>query len=247
MERYCGYVKRHLHSRRYPWTEIDNFVKHDAQLRNIKVMFGNSEELQFSSHTAKKADESKFPGCEHHLLCLSFVHTLILLLYEDHKMIVMPPHIEEFPLTDNALRNQVGKHFSTRFSVDATETTPAIKISRAVVLRHLPKTISRWGKVRFTEGGDTIKACEVVKQVVDSRDATYCRVSDSIDLVTIVAVSYLLMSPNSTFSLWTVCPIVPMHSLSIKMSSSTDVSSRYMRSRSLQPPNSFLRSRTHSY
>lgn len=63
MERYCGYVGRHVRSRRHPWAEIDSFIKHDAQLRSVKIMYNMSEELLFSRGRKKKYDEATYKGC----------------------------------------------------------------------------------------------------------------------------------------------------------------------------------------
>lgn len=101
---------------------------------------------------------------------------MLILVFLDNDMILMPPHNSNFSLADMALKNQIGKHLSTRLSIERTATTAAIPVSRATVLRYLPDEAERWGKVRFMPEGDTIHAYNVVTMADDGRDASYARV-----------------------------------------------------------------------
>jgi hypothetical protein len=45
MERYCNRLKPAIKSRRFPYASIDRFVLEDAQLTQIKAVYGMADEL----------------------------------------------------------------------------------------------------------------------------------------------------------------------------------------------------------
>jgi len=94
----------------------------------------------------------------------------------------MPPRVILQPL-DREERNQIGKHLSTRLTVEPLQATvnasarSGFQVNRLTALRFLPSGISQWGKLKIEGGGDTIHAANVVHRAEDGRDASYVRVS----------------------------------------------------------------------
>jgi hypothetical protein len=70
---------------------------------------------------------------------------------------------------DADLRRRISLYFVRLFNVQAN-----------VILRKLPNTMTRWGKVRITNGGDKIRAsCAVsAAQARVCRDSSFVRVSN---------------------------------------------------------------------
>lgn len=50
MERYCGFLKRALRSKRNPWQNLDEIVKHFAQLAQLRVKYDLDDELLTTAH-----------------------------------------------------------------------------------------------------------------------------------------------------------------------------------------------------
>lgn len=48
MERFCGHIQRSIRSRRYPWSEIDNYVKYQSQLRIISLKYNLGGQLNLA-------------------------------------------------------------------------------------------------------------------------------------------------------------------------------------------------------
>ena len=83
---------------------------------------------------------------------------------------LLPPHCTETLPT--VTRDRISAALATRYNVHKT-----------VAKRHLPSHIDQWGKVRRTDGGDTMSAALVGHPSIDKRDSTHVRVSDSNQLV----------------------------------------------------------------
>lgn len=64
-------------------------------------------------------------------------------------------------------RSRIAVALATRFGV-----TPA------VARRHVPRCVISYGKVRRTDGGDTMNGAAMVKKGTDGRDASFVRVRD---------------------------------------------------------------------
>jgi len=94
----------------------------------------------------------------------------------------MPPHVLLRTLERDEC-NQIGKHLSTRLTVEPLSATPntaarqGFEVNRSTVIRFLPLAVSQWGKLKIEGGGDTVHAANVVHRAEDSRDASYVRVS----------------------------------------------------------------------
>lgn len=66
MERYCGFLKRGLRSRRFPWANLNNRVLHYAYLEQIGNRYDLTDELELfgrHGHGPSKSDQV-YPHCE---------------------------------------------------------------------------------------------------------------------------------------------------------------------------------------
>ncbi|KAL0565341.1 hypothetical protein V5O48_016681, partial [Marasmius crinis-equi] len=150
MERYCGHLQPAIRSRRFPYRSLDHYVFEEAQLSQIKLVYGLRQELSLR--------ESR--GDPRASLRLSNYPTCILL----------PPHSTEQP-PQNTVKAIAGA-LRTRFTSGGRNPT------LASMLRHLKDgNIERWGRVRRidSEAGDTIRASDLGEQAEDYRDASYVR------------------------------------------------------------------------
>jgi hypothetical protein len=66
MERYCGFLKRGLTSRRYPWANLNNRVLNYAYLEQIGARYDLTEELSiFGMRSAAPSRYDRvYPNCE---------------------------------------------------------------------------------------------------------------------------------------------------------------------------------------
>lgn len=55
-ERYCGKLQRAIHSRRYPFRNLDRFVLKDAALTHATMKFGLQDKLKLSEPTEDRGD-----------------------------------------------------------------------------------------------------------------------------------------------------------------------------------------------
>lgn len=66
MERYCGHVSRNIRSRRFPWSNINEFVLASARLAYIKIKFNCIDELRLGPNKGELPQGSvKLPLCMH--------------------------------------------------------------------------------------------------------------------------------------------------------------------------------------
>lgn len=65
MERFCGHISRAIHSKRYPWAEIDNYVKYRAQLQIITLKYELGDQLNFGKIRSSSSSETslRIEGC----------------------------------------------------------------------------------------------------------------------------------------------------------------------------------------
>jgi hypothetical protein len=63
-ERFCGRLLPQIHSRRHPFSNIDNFVIASAKLSQIKIMYNLDEELSLRPKKAEVIRGSfSHPSC----------------------------------------------------------------------------------------------------------------------------------------------------------------------------------------
>ncbi|KAI9434899.1 hypothetical protein H4582DRAFT_1818363 [Lactarius indigo] len=153
MERYCNRLKPSIRSRRSPYASIDRYILEDAQLTQIKAMYGLADELALQpqrSNLPQGAYRSPYyPTCV--LLC---------------PRVVVQRGTESTSLL-TGLSNLIAAALSTRFGLHVS-----------VIRKYLQQAnIEEWGKVRRvdSEAGDTIHSSGLMKPTADRQDATFVR------------------------------------------------------------------------
>jgi hypothetical protein len=67
MERYCGYLQVHLHSRRFPWSNISRRVLYMAYLSQVTAKFDLGEDFSMASRRLQDGElqrgEKVFDEC----------------------------------------------------------------------------------------------------------------------------------------------------------------------------------------
>lgn len=65
MERYCGFLKGALRSKKSPWANLNNIVLHRSYLEQLDALYDVSEELSTPNHRINglASTEYKFPSC----------------------------------------------------------------------------------------------------------------------------------------------------------------------------------------
>jgi len=73
MERYCGFLKGALRSKKSPWANLNNIVLHRAYLEQLDAQFDVAEELSSPVQRANgiSSTEQQFDSCENSKDCLS--------------------------------------------------------------------------------------------------------------------------------------------------------------------------------
>ena len=160
MERYCSTLQRAvLNSRRHPYVTLDRFIAEDAMLSQLKLRYNLHSELSLQPPKNGMTSYS-IPACEYFDLCESrYIHTI----HSDPSCILLHPHsVDVLP---SATIDRISAALATRYNV-----------RKGTAKRHVPKTIDQWGKVRRTDGGDTMSAALLGRSTLDRRDATHVRV-----------------------------------------------------------------------
>jgi hypothetical protein len=67
MERYCGFLKGALRSKRAPWANLNNIVLHRAYLEQLDAQFDLTEELSSPLRRINglSSTERKVTSCKH--------------------------------------------------------------------------------------------------------------------------------------------------------------------------------------
>ncbi|KAF9256770.1 hypothetical protein L218DRAFT_1022754 [Marasmius fiardii PR-910] len=158
MERYCGKLGPTIRSRCFPFAALARQVLEEAQLAQVKVMFGVSKELSLNGHQPSLGQQGGFFDLAY--------PTCILLPPLD----LTSPEVSELtPLIGASV---------TRFQMDVPQLTVS------TVKSCLGKAkIERWGKVKCIDSdeGDTMRAVEVGKLREDNRDASFIRYEMYVD------------------------------------------------------------------
>lgn len=65
MERYCGFLKAGLRSRRFPWANLNNRILHFAYLEQIGVRYDLTDELELYGRRTRGPSSSElvFKNC----------------------------------------------------------------------------------------------------------------------------------------------------------------------------------------
>ncbi|KAJ4494886.1 hypothetical protein C8J55DRAFT_414995, partial [Lentinula edodes] len=145
-ERYCGHLQPAIKSRRHPFVAIDNYIVLQAQLSQIKLIYGVEDDLSLkpprSLLPAKHFAHPDYPYC--------------ILLTPQRPSSSVP----------NSIIEKILISFATRFSTNKTTIRKYL----------LKDSITQWAKVRRLHGGDDMTASCLALFTEDRRDATFVRV-----------------------------------------------------------------------
>jgi hypothetical protein len=154
MERFCGAIARSNKSRRYPYSSINRHVLQVAQLSQIKLTYGMTEELDLEQRRSNIASGTSYPA------------------YSDLVFVSPSRHQCIHPKLIDPVATFLGRH--TRL--------PERVVRRALVAREFTSWGKMQRVVRSDTGditgGDLIRGHHIVgSQARETRDATHVQVS----------------------------------------------------------------------
>lgn len=159
-ERYVGFIVRSSKSRKNPYASFARRIRDIAQNTAIKVKYHLQQELDLSDRRDELQRGRHFAECELLKLGSSLPSTCA-----DPDISVLKPNIvgTVVPQVRNAVKNFILRSFD----VSADEADG-----------FLPEKVSQWGKITFLDGGDTIRAANLVQQSERNmtRDASFLKV-----------------------------------------------------------------------
>lgn len=172
MERYCGFLKCGLRSKRFPWANLNNRVLNYSYMEQIGVRYNLSEELAIfglRSSGPSKA-EHVYEHCES---IASSWRRFMFWSVDPHAILRVPYQKTHAP--DDDIQQKIARFFSNVLGRPINQFTPL-----------LPKIMPRWGKVRIVDG-DKIKAATTsVRGENSDRNTSYVRVSISDTLTSVL-------------------------------------------------------------
>lgn len=67
MERYCGFLKGALRSKKSPWANLNNITLHRAYLEQLEARYDLTEELSSPQHRIDglSSTEEQYEECKH--------------------------------------------------------------------------------------------------------------------------------------------------------------------------------------
>ncbi|KAJ7245754.1 hypothetical protein C8J57DRAFT_1082207 [Mycena rebaudengoi] len=164
-ERYVGFIVRSSKSRKNPYASFARRIRDIAQNTAIKVKYHLQQELDLSDRRDELQRRRHFAECELLKLGSSLPSTCA-----DPDISVLKPNIvgTVVPQVRNAVKNFILRSFD----VSADEADG-----------FLPEKVSQWGKITFLDGGDTIRAANLVQQSERNmtRDASFLKYSHDVD------------------------------------------------------------------
>ncbi|KAJ3926292.1 MAG: hypothetical protein NXY57DRAFT_1051445 [Lentinula lateritia] len=127
-ERFCGHLQPAIKSRRHPFVAIDNFIVLQAQLSQIKLIYGVKNELSL------KPQHSLLPATH-------FAHP-------DYPYCILLPPRRPSSSVPSSIIEKISISFATRFNTNKMTVHKYL----------LKDSIVQWAKVRHLHGGDDMNA-----------------------------------------------------------------------------------------
>ncbi|KAJ3816566.1 hypothetical protein EV361DRAFT_802934 [Lentinula raphanica] len=151
-ERFCGRLQPAIKSRRHPFVAIDNYIVLQAQLSQVKLIYGVEDALSLkiprSTIPARHFAHIDYPSC-----------------------ILLPPQRPASTVPVNIV-DRILISFATRFNTRKATIRQYL----------LQESISQWAKVRRLNGGDDMNSSDMASFSEDRRDATFVRYDMLIDI-----------------------------------------------------------------
>jgi hypothetical protein len=114
-EQFCGRLLPEIHSRRHPFSNIDNFVVASAKLSQIKIVYNLDEELSLLSKKAEVLRGSfSHPSCTL-MSCSTQILLLTAIRFLDPRYVLLPPQCPSSTIPQS-VENKIAIYFATRFS-----------------------------------------------------------------------------------------------------------------------------------
>ncbi|KAJ7436328.1 hypothetical protein FB451DRAFT_1061778 [Mycena latifolia] len=170
MERYCGFLKAGLRSKRFPWANLTNRVLNYARLEQIGHRYDLADELTIYGRRSSGPSQAEkvYADCE---------RIYIFALRSTH-IFTRPTHNSSNTLSQSVhTRRSASKEscwvFSSVLSKPATRFLPL-----------LPQIMPSWGKVRIVDGDSIRSHSAAGKGTSPERNSLYIRVSNTISSTT---------------------------------------------------------------
>ena len=157
MERFCSILLPCIKNHRFPYANIDSYVTAVAQLSQIKNQYGLHQEL-----TLKAPQLAQSPGQFSTAECM----VQYLLKLGCHLLISSRSYMCP-SLTTSAQTKTLSWPCQQNCYLPINQS--AAHVCQFLVVDE----IESWGKVERLDGGDTIRASELVKGQEDGREASY--------------------------------------------------------------------------
>ncbi|KAJ7124120.1 hypothetical protein C8R43DRAFT_1147581, partial [Mycena crocata] len=145
MERYCGFLKAGLRSKRFPWANLNNRILNYAYLEQLGSRYDLADELEIHGLRSRGPSQS-----EH--------------VYPSYPRTILRVPYRKAYTPDDALRRKIAGYFSS--ALDQPINT---------ILRLLPKIMPSWGKIRIVDGDSIRTASASGRGTNPERDASYVR------------------------------------------------------------------------
>lgn len=162
MERYCGFLKAGLRSRRFPWANLNKRVLNYAYLEQIGNRYDLADELEIFGRRSSGPSKAEkvYANCESIRARLTITY-----LFKDPNTVLRTPYRKAYT-PDTTLRKKVAGYFSSALSKPSN-----------TFLNRLPQIMPSWGKVRIVDGDSIRSGSASGKGTGPERDASYVRVS----------------------------------------------------------------------
>jgi hypothetical protein len=159
-ERYVGYLVRSSKSRKNPYASFARRLREIAQNNAIKVKYQLREELDLSSRREEDEHGHCLPECR-----FSVLASYLANFCSDPDIFVLHPRAFG-PLTvqvQKAIKNYLLRTF---------------EVTEVDVGGCIPDDVTHWGKISFMDGGDKIRAVDLVAHSEHNmtRDASFIKV-----------------------------------------------------------------------
>ncbi|KAJ7621835.1 hypothetical protein B0H17DRAFT_1290387 [Mycena rosella] len=145
MERYCGFLKAGLRSRRFPWANLNNRVLNYAYLEQIGSRYDLTDELEIFGRRSRGPSQSEK-------------------VYADYPENILRVPYRKAYTPDDILRRKIAGYFSSALGKPIN-----------TFLALLPKVMPSWGKVRILDGDSIRSASAAGKGTGPERDSSYVR------------------------------------------------------------------------
>lgn len=171
IERQCGRFQRKIKSKKHPYTNLDNYLRQHAQLKQIKMIYNLSDaDLSIGEHSTRKkrVELSLQDGCASE--CFLDDCKSVLILFSDEGIILYSRVGRKAKQTQTVL----GCIYSCLFTRYGLDTGTEKERERFRTL--FPKELEVWAKATVSNGDKVHAADSVDEDLPDRRDATFVRV-----------------------------------------------------------------------